>query len=274
MLGEADEGAGRLPVGAAGSDLDSGVPSNLCAWCPRLLAVLLLLSCARSKEKPRAATVASPDASAPVCRALAAPGAPDVRFASALPMQFGGVLFVFGGTSPGAVLRALEPFGFNVVKVVGCDPGKVVVFVEGAAAHDLERLERRIVTHTGARTEESVVVAPHRAAPAPPAAVCQALAAPGSPAERFANVFPLRVGGVILVFEGVSQAAVAAAFDALGLQGTEVVGCDESDVVTFVPGVNSSQAERVEAYVLANVRGAKTKERALFHPQPPVSTRR
>jgi hypothetical protein len=234
---------------------------------PRLPAVLLLVACARSKETPRVATVASSDAS--VCRALAAPGALEARLAGALPLQLGGALFVFGGTSHGAVLRALDPFGVSDVKVVGCDSGKVVVFVPGLKARDLRALEQGIVAGSGAHTEESVCVAPQRTGPIWTAGVCHTLVEPGSPTERFGRVFPIHQGGVVLVFEGTNKAAVDAAFAALELRLTKVVGCGESDVVTFIPGADASRADRVEAYVLANVRGAKTKERAVFQREPP-----
>jgi len=133
--------------------------------CPRLLAVFLLVACARSKEMPRVATDASSDASAEVCRALASRGAPEVRLAGSLPLQLGGALFVFRATSPGAILHALEPFGLREVKAVGCEPGKVVVFVPGVQARDLPVLEQGIVAGSGAHTEESVCVAPQRAGP-------------------------------------------------------------------------------------------------------------
>ncbi|MFZ5890020.1 MAG: hypothetical protein ACOY0T_03050 [Myxococcota bacterium] len=125
-----------------------------------------------------------------------------------------------------------------------------------------------------ARTKKEPEPAPARPSADPVLEVCTALAAPGPSAKRFEKVLPLEAGGLVVVLGGTNARAVERALEPLGLTNTKIVSCGADDIILWVPAVDHSRAERLQAAVLSDAPGATVKDSEVLAPRSAAPPKR
>ena len=121
--------------------------------------------CARPKPAAPPPTQPPVDQTTKVCAALSQAKPLEARFVGVLPLEQGGLLAVFGGTTAGDVARVLKTLDVKPVSITSCGADSLVVFISGVSrGYMVENLERPLRSQLpSARVKESVLLLPQTA---------------------------------------------------------------------------------------------------------------